>query len=101
MVLVKGGNSMIKVEVIESFTLGAFDKLKNINRNGVEQKGKLFVKDTFECTKDMADYLLGKNALNRPFVKIIEVIPDKVEEKAEVKEIKKRTTKKRKSIAND
>ena len=69
---------MIRVEVInEDFTLQKFDELKNIVRKGREEKGKLFIGDTFECTKEMADYLNGNNALNKSFIKIIEVIPIK------------------------
>ena len=72
----KGGN-MIKVEVIEEFTLERFDELKNIQRKGNDVKGRLFTGDEFECTKELADYLLGGNALKRPFIKIIEVKPEK------------------------
>lgn len=68
---------MIKVEVIEDFTLQEFNKLKNIIRKGKEQKGKLFIGDIFECDEKMADYLTGNNSINRAVVKVIEVIPDK------------------------
>lgn len=89
---------MKKYEVIESFSLlGRFDEIKNLVRKNTDKKGYLYKEDTFECEKDLAKYLLGENSEKRPFIKLIEVIPDK----AEVKEIKKRTTKKRKSIAND
>lgn len=70
---------MIKVEVIERFNLGAFDELKNIKRINSDVKGQLFVGDTFECTKEMADYLLGENKLKKSFVKVIEVIPKKTQ----------------------
>lgn len=68
---------MIKVEVTEDFTLQEFDKLKNIIRKDKEQKGKLFIGDTFECDEKMADYLTGNNSINRAVVKVIEVIPEK------------------------
>lgn len=68
---------MIKVEVIEKFTLKDFDELKNIERRGVDEKGTLFVGDTFECNKDMVDYLTGKNPLNKAVVKVVEVVPEK------------------------
>ena len=69
---------MIKCKVIETFTLGQFDKLKNIKRIGREEKGKLFTNDTFECDEEMAKYLTNetKNPGNRPFVKIIEIISE-------------------------
>ena len=68
---------MIKVKVIEDFTLQGFDKLKNIIRKGKEQEGKLFIGDIFECDEKMADYLTGNNSINRAVVKVIEVIPEK------------------------
>ena len=82
---------MIKCEVISRFNLRDFDKLKNIERKSIELKGSLFVGDIFECDKEMADYLLGKNHLNKVVVKVIEVIPEKQEE---IKPKKKKTSKK-------
>lgn len=76
---------MIKVEVInDDFTLERFDELKNIQRKSREEKGKLFIGDTFECTKEMVDYLTGNNPLNKVVVKVIEVEPEKtIEERIE------------------
>lgn len=73
----KGGN-MIKVEVIERFSLGKDDykKLANIERKSIEKESELFVGDKFYCEKDMAEYLLGGNRFNRPFVKMLEVAPE-------------------------
>lgn len=71
---------MIKLEVIEEFTLKDFDKLCEIVRAGKDEIGHLYEKDTFTCDKEMADYLLGENPLKRAFVKVIEVIPEKSEE---------------------
>ena len=68
---------MIKVEVIEDFTLQKFGEIKNIVRKGKSQEGKLFIGDTFECDEKMADYLTGNNPINRAVVKVIEVIPEK------------------------
>lgn len=68
---------MFKVEVLEEFTLGRFDELKNIQRKAREEKGKLFVGDIFECDQEMADYLLRDNALKRAFVRVVEIIPEK------------------------
>ena len=100
---------MIKVEVTEGFTLDDFKKLKNVERYNVnlKEEGHLYPRDTFECDKEMAYYLLGKNRLNRAFVKVIEVIPDKPTIKLEEEDIKviaetvnkatKKTTKKKSS----
>lgn len=74
----EGGVEMIKVEVIEPFTLGRFDELENIERASVETPGKLNMGDKFECTKDIADYLLGDNPIKRPVVKVIEIIPAEI-----------------------
>ena len=67
---------MIKLEVTERFTLQRFDELKDIERIGTDIKGQLFVGDKFYCEKELADYLMGNNKLNKSFVKVIEVIPD-------------------------
>lgn len=75
---------MIKCEVIENFSLNDFDKLKNIQRKGVDVKGQLVKGDVFECDEKMAKYLTGDNALNKAVVKIIEVEPkEEVEEEKE------------------
>mgnify|MGYP003571459701 CR=1 FL=1 len=93
---------MIKVEVIEEFTLEKFKELKNIVRKGREEEGRLFVGDTFECETKMAEYLIEKNTEKRPFVKVIEIVSEdaKVEEnasnkkqEAEVQVKEKKTTK--------
>lgn len=88
---------MIKVEVIESFTLGAFKELKNIKRINKEENGKLFVGDVFECTEEMTKYLTNEtsNPMNRAFVKVIEIIPEKEKEVEEKLVEKKTTTRKR------
>lgn len=81
--------SMIKCEVIEPFTLKEFDKLIELKRGTNKNKdGELYVTDTFKCEKEMAEYLTGKNALEKTVVKIIEVEPIK-EEKIEEKSAKK------------
>ena len=66
---------MIKVEVIEKFSLKEFNKIQNIARASIDEMGKLFVGDTFDCDEDMAKYLLGDNPLGRAVVKVIEVEP--------------------------
>ena len=100
---------MIKCEVTQEFTLEKFNELKNIQRKtSKNEKGKLFIGDIIECSKEMADYLLGENRLKRAFVKILEVVPEikdvdkaiediKESAKEEVKKEKK-TNKKKKKI---
>lgn len=91
-----GGKKMIRVEVLEYFTLNKsmWDKIKEIIRANVENNGlqELYLKDTFLCDVHIAKYLLneedkegnpGKNPVNRPLVKVIEVIPEKAEEIAD------------------
>lgn len=105
--ILKGGIKMLRVEVLEDFNLGKFNELTNIERKAQEEQGRLFIGDKFSCTEEMAEYLMGKNALGRSFVKVIEVIPEaKIEEpKKEVQEekpvVKKKTTRKRKTIAKE
>ena len=55
------GDYMIRCEVVKEFTLSRFDELKNIKRNNYDEKGRLYAKDTFECDKELAEYLLGNN----------------------------------------
>ena len=81
---------MIKCEVIKEFTLEKFNELKNIQRRRINTYGKLYDGDIFECTKEMAEYLTGKNDKGNVVVKVIEVIPEKIIEKEEIK----KTTKK-------
>lgn len=80
-------NAMIKCEVIETFTFARFDELEHLERKSIDVPGKLLVGDTFECTKEIADYLLGDNALKKAVVKVIEVEPIKVVETDEAKDI--------------
>lgn len=100
-----GGKNMIKLQALENFTLERFGELQNIKRKNPNKndKGKLYENDEFGCNKELADYLLGANPLNRAVVKIIEVIPEVKEElkeeikEVEVKEEKPKSTKKKKS----
>lgn len=78
---------MIKVKALREFTYGKFDKITNLVRNDKEknENGRLYEKDTFECTEEMAKYLTG--GCGYDLVKIIEVIPEPViEESKEDKE---------------
>ena len=81
---------MIKCEVILPFTLGKFDELKNVIKVMERNQNEFGVGDTFECNKEMADYLMGNNATKDIVVKIIEVIP----EEEPKKEVKPKTIKK-------
>lgn len=67
---------MIKCAVIQEFTLERFDELKNIQRKSINTKGKLYVGDIFECTEEMAKYLIGDNKDKHVVVKVIEVEPE-------------------------
>lgn len=83
---------MIKCEVIEAFTLERFNELEDIEWVGVATPGRLNVGDKFKCNKELADYLLGNNKLQKAFVKVIEIIPKKEIEKPK-KVTKKKSTK--------
>lgn len=67
---------MIKVEVVERFTLADFKKLKNVKKVATRKENEFGVGDTFECDKEMVDYLTGNNALKKEVVKVIEVKPE-------------------------
>ena len=74
---------MIKVEVIKDFTYKDFDNIKDTLKraSGRKEEGKLYVGDTFECSKQVVEYLMGKNEKNEIVVKVIEIIPDRVSKK--------------------
>ena len=75
-----GEIKMVKVKALREFTYGNFDKITNLERNDKDknQDGRLYEKDTFECTKEMATYLTG--GCGYTLVKVIEVIPEEVKE---------------------
>lgn len=91
---------MIKVEVIEKFTLADYKKLKNVEKVIKREDNEFGVGDTFECDKEMVDYLTGNNSFKKEVVKVIEVKPEKekpikLEEDVKVvAEVVKKTTKK-------
>ena len=67
---------LIKVEVIKDFTYNDFSKIKELERRTAKDKdGWLYIGDTFCCSKDIAEYLTGKNDKEIVVVKVIEVIP--------------------------
>lgn len=80
----KGEIKMIKVEAIADFYLGRFNEIQNMQRRNRNEDGKIFKGDVFECNENLADYLVKDNSLKRPFVKVIEVIPEKVTNKIEI-----------------
>lgn len=80
---------MIKAIVIEDFNFSRKNELVNLEKKNKSSE-TLEVGDTFECTKEIADYLLGDNALKRAFIEIIEVKP---EEKKTAKKITKKAKK--------
>lgn len=83
------GENMIKVEVIYEFSLfQRFDELLHLTRKNQEknERGWLYLGDTFECSKELADYLTGNNKDKLIVVKTIEIKP---EIKEEVKELAK------------
>lgn len=83
--------NMIKCEVIKKFGFSRFNELKNIKRKSIEVKDTLLVGDTFECSKEIADYLLGDNPIKEVVVKVIEVIPEvEVKKEKVVKPTKKK-----------
>lgn len=107
--------SMVKVKVIKDFRLGKFNEIKNLVRanKAKNTQGYLYINDIFECSDDMAGYLMNieghKNPANAVFIsKVpIEVKPDNNEKETKVEEIKeeiqeekpKRVTRRRKSVA--
>lgn len=93
---------MVKVKVIKDFRLGRFNELKNIIRANLNKKeeGHLYVNDIFECTDDMAEYLIKNNTEKKAFITIIEVIPEK-KEKTEDTEKKTTTRRRKRSVAKE
>lgn len=100
---------MVKVIVLDNFHLDKFKKLKNIERADVSKNsdGYLYKGDTFECTEDMAEYLMNmeghRNPANKIFVSKVplEVIPKEttVAKEAQVEEEKPKRIRRRRSVA--
>ena len=69
--------NMIKVEVIEKFSYAKYEEIKDtLKRKSTDEKGMLFVGDTFECDKETVEYLTGGNPLGKVVVKVVEVKPE-------------------------
>lgn len=78
----RGEIEMVKVEVTDTFTLKDYEKVEIISKKGF--KPDEFTKgDILKCDDEMAKYLDGENALKKSFIKVLEVIPAKVELKEE------------------
>lgn len=106
----EGRKYMVKLEATQEFTLARFNELKNIQRRSITPNdGRILVGDTFECEKDLADYLLGGNAKRVVVAKLVEIIPEELpkepkkapekaeqEQKVEPKKQPKKVAKKRK-----
>lgn len=93
-----GGMKMVRLEVIEEFTLGRYSELENIERNGKNEIGRLYVGDKFDCNEELADYITGNNSFKKPFAKVIGIMNEeknnskkesKIEEKPKNKKPKK------------
>lgn len=62
---------IVKCEVLQMFTLGRYNELKNIKRKMYSQEGQLYKGDVFECSVDLAKYLEPNKV-----IRVIEVIPE-------------------------
>ena len=84
-----GEFKMVKVIALREFTYGNFNKITNLVRNDKEknENGKLYGKDTFECTEEMAKYLTG--GCGYVLVKVLELIPEEIPIVKTVEENKK------------
>ena len=83
---------MVKVEATETFTFKDYGKVQIVTKKG-ERPNEFQQGDTFVCDDETAEYLGGKNPLNKSVVKIVEVIPKEKPEKKPDKKPKKKITK--------
>lgn len=60
----------VNCEAIQHFTLGRFDELENVVRKQKGGHGELNAGDTFTCTHDIAEYLLGDNKYHKAYIRI-------------------------------
>lgn len=67
---------MIILEAIVNFSLEKFDEITIEKRANCDEKGYLYVGDTFYCNEKMARYLLGDNPKNVKVAKVVEIIPN-------------------------
>ena len=75
--------NMVRAEVTTEVDVGRFNEITEVIRRNAQNdtEGHLFVGDIVLCNDDIAEYLNGNNRNKTSYVKIIEVIPDKKEEK--------------------
>lgn len=74
---------MIRVEVIEMFKYKNFDKIEDLKRenyDNLDTYGMLYVGDTFVVTEEMYKYLTVGNSTKKKLVRIIEYVPEKVQD---------------------
>ena len=98
----KVGFKMVRLEVIETpetvngLGVSRFNEIKELVRANPQKnaEGVVYVGDKFLASKDLADYFLGNNKLEKAFVKVIEVIPEK-KKKAEKEEVIEKKSQKR------
>ena len=67
---------VIRCEAIDNFTLARYDELINLKNKSQSLKGHIQKGDTFECSLELAEYLLGKNERGKKVIKIIEYNPE-------------------------
>lgn len=86
---------MIRCEVInQEVTIKEWKRLSNIkrikNNSEIVEPNRFYIGDTFETDEDFSSYLLGETK-EQPIVcvRVLEIIPDKKEEKSISKKIKK------------
>lgn len=60
----------VNCEAMQHFTLGRFDELENVVRKQKGNRGELNAGDTFTCTHDIAEYLLGDNKYHKAYIRI-------------------------------
>ena len=62
-----------EVEAIENFTFTKFNELKNYVRKDMSKdiEGSVCKGDTFECSEEIKDYLMGENQLRKVVIKIL------------------------------
>ena len=84
----KVGKKMVRVETLDvaetkgGLQVGRFNEIQELVRHNAEnnKEGFIYAGDIFLATPDLAEYFLGKNKMGKPFVKVIEVIPEKSKE---------------------
>lgn len=63
---------MIKLRAKQNFTYKDFDKIIEIQRKKLDEKGKVNKDDILVVDETMAEYLLGKNPINKAVCEVVE-----------------------------